>query len=99
MNKVPDMGAKAEFGWCVAVVLMPQGKDRFYGPFECESDARAWIKVQTLTLNASVGIMPLRKTDIVRTHDDFYNPLLDWDASDFWSVKVMEVGNDGSSAS
>ena len=45
-DAIPDMGNNAEFGWCLAVLVGPQGKDRFYGPFECESIARAWIKGQ-----------------------------------------------------
>lgn len=85
---VPDMGENAEFGWCLAVLIGPNGKDRFYGPFESETFARAWINGQGFTAHDSVGIMPLRRTDIIRERWDFHNPQLDWDAKDFWSVVV-----------
>ena len=90
-----DMGEDAEFGWCIAVVLMPSnGKDRFYGPFSRESDARKWINKQPFGVRSQVGIMPLRKTDVKRTYDNFYNPLLDWDAEDFWSCLLKDALDD-----
>jgi len=88
-NPIPDMGINAEFGWCLAVLVGPQGKDRFYGPFECESIARAWIKGQPFTERDSIGIMPLRRTDVVRERMDFHHPALDWDPTDFWSVVIQ----------
>lgn len=88
-DEIPDMGNNAEFGWCLAVLVGPQGKDRFYGPFECESIARAWIKGQPFTERDSVGIMPLRRTDVIRERMDFHLPSLDWDATDFWSVVIQ----------
>lgn len=91
-NPIPDMGKDAEFGWCLAVLIGPQGKDRFYGPFECESFARAWIKGQPFNQHDSIGIMPLRRTDVIRERLDFHNPALDWDASDFWSVVIQGNG-------
>jgi len=84
-----------EFGACVCVVHMPnQNIDRFYGPFACESDARDWARSQSGHPHVTIGVMPLRRTDIDRTYDDFFNPLLDWDSKDFWEVKVRDVPSD-----
>ena len=77
---------QVEFGACVVVLMQPVGHDRFYGPFPSESDAKEWMNQQDFSPKASVGIMPLRRTDIKRTAEDFFEPRFDWAADDFWSV-------------
>lgn len=77
---------QVEFGACVVVLMQPVGHDRFYGPFPSESDAKEWMNQQDFSPKASVGIMPLRRTDIKRTAEDFFDPRFDWAADDFWSV-------------
>ena len=74
-----------KFGKCIVFLPTPGIINRFYGPFEYEDDARIWIAEQEMIGARSMGIIPLRRTDIQRTHDDFYTPLKDMDVEDFWN--------------
>lgn len=72
------------FGKCIVFLPTPGIINRFYGPFENEDAAREWITEQEKNGARSMGIIPLRRTDIERSHDDFYTPLKDADMGDFW---------------
>ena len=61
------------------------GATRFYGPFESGVEAQEWIEKQPEQTQGYLWIVPLRRTDIERTHDAFYNPSLDGFGDDFWS--------------
>lgn len=77
--------ADKRFGKCIVFLPTPGVVNRFYGPFDNEDEARKWIAEQEKLGARSMGIIPLRRTDIERTHDDFYTPLKDMDVEDFWS--------------
>lgn len=81
---------EVQFGPCVVVLIQPEGHDRFYGPFNSEAEAKDWMNKQDFSPRSSVGIMPLRRTDISRTQDDFFDPRFDWAADDFWSVVIKD---------
>lgn len=71
-------------GACMVSLSQPMGATRFYGPFENGAGAKAWIDEQPRQTRDYFWIVPLRRTDIERTHDDFYNPSKDDYGTDFW---------------
>lgn len=73
-----------KIGWCVVSLSQPMGATRFYGPFDSGITAKLWIGEQPEQTRDYFWIVPLRKTEIHRTHDDFYNPSQDSNANDFW---------------
>lgn len=72
------------FGPCVVFLPQPGAAHRFYGPFRSEDEACDWIRQQIEQTHNKFVIVPLRRTDIKRTHDQFYNPAHDFDVNDFW---------------
>jgi len=62
----------------------PMSATRFYGPFDNSDEAEIWINLQPEQTRGYFWVVPLRRTDIERTHDDFYNPSKDEYGTDFW---------------
>jgi hypothetical protein len=57
---------------CIVELSIGAGAEvRHYGPFASLNDARTWCARQVIS---SVTIIPLRRTDIERTHNDWYGP-------------------------
>lgn len=85
----------AEFGWVVVVVKQPAPHpDRFYGPFCTEADARRWMDSQPFSATSTVGMIPLRRPDIVRQNHDFYSPTTEYALSEFWLAEVADGDSD-----
>lgn len=81
------------FGPCAVFLPQPGAATRYYGPFDSEDAACDWIRQQPESTHNSFAIMPLRRTDIERSHDDFYNPSRDFDPKDFWQSELEAIKN------
>lgn len=57
---------------CIVEMSIGAGAEvRHYGPFASLTDAREWCANQT---HNNFTILPLRRTDKIRSHSDWYNP-------------------------